>query len=59
MVRSKTIRIKGDIFREKLVDDPNQLSGAMSKGSVMTTALSTLQVIVFSEGFIVLYNVVS
>ena len=57
MLCSKAIRIKGNVFRQKLVDDPNQLTGAMSKGGVMTTALRTLQGVVFPKGFIVLHDI--
>ena len=58
LLSSKAIRIKSNIFRQKLVDDPDQLSGAMSKGAIVTTTLGTLQVVVFPEGFIVLHDVV-
>ena len=55
---SKTIRIKSNIFGQKLVDDPDQLSGTMSKCGIVTTALGTLQVVVFPEGFVVLHDIV-
>ena len=56
---SKTIRIKSKILRQELVDDPDQLSGAMSKGGIVTATLGTLQVVVFLEGFVVLHDIIA
>lgn len=57
MLWSKAIRIKSNVFRQKLVDDPNKLTGAMSKSAIVPTALGTLQVVVFPEGFVILHDV--
>lgn len=54
---SKTIRIKSNVLGQEFVDDPDQFPGAMSKSGVMATALGTLQVVVFPEGLIALYDI--
>ncbi len=58
LLRSKAIRIKSNVLGQEFVDDPDKLSGTVSKSSVMATALGTLQVVVLPEGFIVLHDIV-
>ena len=45
-------------MREQLVENPDELAGAVAEGGIVSPALGAFQIVVFPEGLVVLHHVV-